>query len=64
MIFDDTDSKPKRKISHEVGQDLSAISVDELGDRILLLEAEIGRLREEQRRKLASRDAAGAFFKT
>lgn len=63
MIADDTDSRPKRTVSQEVGQDLSALSVDELGERILLLEAEIGRLREEQRRKLASREAAGAFFK-
>ncbi|WP_375461538.1 DUF1192 domain-containing protein [uncultured Enterovirga sp.] len=63
MSIDEADTKPKRKVSHEIGQDLSAISVDELGERVTLLEAEIARLQDEQRRKLASREAAGTFFK-
>jgi len=48
---------------HEIGADLSAVSVDELRERIQLLEAEIERLSEEIRRKEASRNAAAAFFK-
>jgi uncharacterized small protein (DUF1192 family) len=59
----DDDDRPKPKASHELGADLSAISVAELAERIGLLEAEIVRLREEVARKEASRDAAGAFFK-
>lgn len=57
------EDRPKRKVSHELGADLSAISVSELHERVGLLEAEIVRLREEVARKQASRDAAGAFFK-
>ena len=44
--------------------ELSALSVDELDERVAQLQAEIGRLQEARRAKLASRDAASAFFKT
>lgn len=54
---------PKKKVAHEVGQDLSALSEHELTERVELLREEIGRLEEEKRRKIASRAAAGAFFK-
>ena len=33
MAIED-DDKPKRKITHDIGQDLSLLSVDELGERI------------------------------
>ncbi|MDB5589488.1 DUF1192 domain-containing protein [Enterovirga sp.] len=62
MDRDETDARPKRRLAHEIGQDLDAISVDELGERVRLLEQEIERLKAESRRKLASREAAGAFF--
>ena len=64
MRTDDPDDRPKRPVAHEVGCDLGAISVEELDERTALLEREIGRIRAERARKLASRDAAGAFFKT
>ncbi len=33
------DDKPRKKVSHEIGQDLSLLSVDELGERIARMEA-------------------------
>lgn len=60
---DESDDRPKPALAHAIGQDLSAVSVDELRERVALLEAEIERLRSEERRKLASREAASAFFR-
>jgi uncharacterized small protein (DUF1192 family) len=58
------DDRPRKKISHEIGQDLSLLSVEELNERIALLTSEIERLREAATRKRASKDAANAFFKS
>jgi len=58
------DDRPRRKISHEIGQDLSLLSVEELTERITLLKSEIIRLEEAAARKRASRDAANSFFKS
>jgi uncharacterized small protein (DUF1192 family) len=63
MAIEDED-KPKKKISHEIGQDLSLLSVDELGERIALLTAEIERLRSAEVKKRASKNAADSFFKS
>jgi len=52
--------KPK---SHELGMSLDAISVDELHERIGLLELEIKRLRVEIEVKHSSKAAADAVFK-
>jgi uncharacterized small protein (DUF1192 family) len=49
---------------HELGEDLSSLSIEELDDRISLLEREIGRLREARERKENTRAAASAFFRT
>ena len=59
----DPDDLPKKKISHELGQDLSLLSVGELADRVRLLKDEIVRLEAEMTRKRASQMAADAFFK-
>jgi uncharacterized small protein (DUF1192 family) len=59
----DPDDLPKKKITHELGQDLSLLSVGELGDRIDLLKDEIARLEAEMARKRSSQTAAAAFFK-
>jgi uncharacterized small protein (DUF1192 family) len=64
MIEDEAESRSRRPIRHEMGADLSAISVDEIRERIQLLRAEIDRLEEEVRRKEASRDAAASFFRS
>ncbi len=58
------DDRPRKKISHEIGQDLSLLSVEELTERIALLKSEIDRLQEAATRKRASRDAANNFFKS
>jgi uncharacterized small protein (DUF1192 family) len=58
------DDRPKKKISHEIGQDLSLLSVEELTERVALLTAEVARLEEAAKKKRASKDAANAFFKT
>ncbi|MGB3043279.1 MAG: DUF1192 domain-containing protein [Xanthobacteraceae bacterium] len=58
------DDKPQKKVSHEIGQDLSLLSVDELGERIVLLKVEIERLDQAMTKKRASKDAANSFFKS
>lgn len=63
-MSDILDERPKRKISHEIGQDLSALSVDELEQRIGVLEVEIDRLRAEIAAKTATRNAAEQLFKS
>jgi uncharacterized small protein (DUF1192 family) len=63
MAIEDED-RPRKKISHEIGQDLSLLSVEELTERIALLNAEVERLREAMTKKRASKDAANSFFKS
>jgi len=58
------DDKPRKKISHEIGQDLSLLSVEELTERIALMNAEIERLQAAMAKKRASKDAANSIFKT
>ena len=58
------DDKPRKKISHEIGQDLSLLSVEECAERIALLTSEIERLQAAMTRKRASKDAADSFFKS
>jgi len=57
------DDKPRKKISHEIGQDLSLLSVEELTERIALLNSEIERLQAMAAKKRASKEAANSFFK-
>jgi uncharacterized small protein (DUF1192 family) len=63
MAAIDEDDKPKKKIAHEIGQDLSLLSVEELGLRVQLLHDEINRLEADMAQKRASRSAADQFFK-
>jgi uncharacterized small protein (DUF1192 family) len=63
MPIEDED-RPRKKITHEIGQDLSLLSVEELTERIALLNAEIERLQAAQAKKRASRDAANSVFKS
>ncbi|MGE3148891.1 MAG: DUF1192 domain-containing protein [Pseudorhodoplanes sp.] len=53
----------KKKLSHEIGQDLSTLSVGELHERIEMLRQEIARLEAAAAAKTASRGAADLFFK-
>jgi uncharacterized small protein (DUF1192 family) len=63
MAIED-DDKPRKKLTHEIGQDLSLLSVEELAERIALLSSEIERLQTAMAKKRASRDAADRFFKS
>ena len=63
MAAFDEDDKPKKKVTHEIGQDLTLLSVDELKARVKLLKDEIARLEADMKGKHASRSAADQFFK-
>ena len=58
------DDRPKKKVSHEIGQDLSLLSVEELTERIALLSTEVKRLQAAVTKKRASKEAANSFFKS
>ncbi|OAS20876.1 DUF1192 domain-containing protein [Methylobacterium platani] len=62
-MFDDAENRPRPQASHQIGQDLSALSVSDLDERIEALRREIARLEEDRRRKQASQEAARAAFK-
>ena len=57
------DELPKKKLVHEIGQDLTLLSVKELDERMVLLREEITRLEADRTKKQASRSAADQFFK-
>ena len=58
------DDRPKKRLVHEIGQDLALLSVEELRERITLLKDEIARLEAAAASKRASRNAADQFFKS
>lgn len=57
------DDRPKKKVVHEIGCDLSLLSVEELKARIELMREEIARLDANIVQKQASKSAADSFFK-
>jgi uncharacterized small protein (DUF1192 family) len=59
----DEDDRPKKKIAHEIGQDLTLLSVKELAERVALLKEEIARIEANMASKNASKSAADLFFK-
>ncbi len=60
-IFDD---EPKKKARpHEIGQDLSLLSVGDLTERIGILREEIARLEAELQAKGSTKSAAEALFR-
>jgi uncharacterized small protein (DUF1192 family) len=63
MPASDDDDRPKKKIVHEIGQDLALLSIRELEERIALLNAEISRLQAAIASKQGSRNVADQFFK-
>ena len=60
-LFDEEPLKPKRP--HEMGQDLSALSVGDLTERIAALKAETARLEAELGSRDATKQAAEALFR-
>jgi uncharacterized small protein (DUF1192 family) len=63
MPVSDEEERPKKKLVHEIGQDLAALSVEELRDRIALLKEEVARLEGAVASKQVSRTTADQFFK-
>jgi uncharacterized small protein (DUF1192 family) len=61
--MNEEDDRPKKKIVHDIGQELALLSVAELDERVTLLKEEIARLEAARARKEASRNAADTFFK-
>ena len=59
----DDEDRPKKKLVHEIGQELALLSVGELNDRIALLRKEIARLEAAASSKKASLNVAATFFK-
>jgi len=60
---DDDEDRPKKKIVHEIGQELALLSVKELQERIALMQDEIARLEASIASKQSSRNVADTFFK-
>jgi uncharacterized small protein (DUF1192 family) len=60
---EDDDDRPKKKITHEIGQDLYLLSVKELEERIALLNEEIARLQAAITSKQSQRGVADSLFK-
>jgi uncharacterized small protein (DUF1192 family) len=63
MAAIEDDDRPKRKLTHEIGQDLALLSLKELDERIAALQDEIARLEAARAKKQASRSAADQYFK-
>jgi uncharacterized small protein (DUF1192 family) len=63
MSFID-DDRPQKKVGHEIGADLSMLSVDELKARVELLKTEIARLAAQATRKASGRQAAERIFRS
>ena len=57
------DEEPKKPKAHEVGMLLDTLSIEELRDRIGLLEGEIVRLQAAIEAKQKSKSAAASVFK-
>ncbi len=57
------DEEPKKPKAHEVGMLLDTLSIEELRDRIGLLEGEIARLQAAIEAKQKSKSAAASVFK-
>jgi Uncharacterized small protein containing a coiled-coil domain len=60
-MFDD--EQPSKPAAHEVGMPLDALSVEELQERIALLEGEIARLKAAIDKKGKTRTEAESVFK-
>ena len=61
-LFDD-EEPTRKKVAHAIGEDLSALSLEELDARVALLKAEIARIEAAAEAKKASAQVADSFFK-
>jgi uncharacterized small protein (DUF1192 family) len=62
MAIEEERARPKPP-AHTVGQDLSALSLDELSERVAVLKEEIARIEAAIDAKRASAAAADAVFR-
>lgn len=63
MAAIEDDDRPKKKIVHEIGQELALLSVSELNERIAVLKEEIARLEASIASKQVVKSSADQFFK-
>lgn len=64
MPFEADDLAPKRRpATHQLGEDLQSLSVEELNERIAQLREEIARLEAAVKAKTSQRSLADQFFK-
>jgi uncharacterized small protein (DUF1192 family) len=62
--MDDQDLRPKRAAPpHEIGQDLSLLSIAEIDERMAALRTEILRLETAKAHKISAQGAAETVFK-
>ena len=59
----DLENEPRPKPQMVIGENLDAISIAELEQRIIALDSEIARIRAEIAKKQVGKAAADAFFK-
>lgn len=57
------ENAPRKKVTHEIGQDLSLLSIGELDERIAMLREEIIRLEAASEAKRLSKSVAEDVFK-
>jgi uncharacterized small protein (DUF1192 family) len=62
-MMDEDNAQRRTETGHVIGSDLQAVSVGELRERIVQMQAEIERLEAEIVRKEASRQDASSFFR-
>ena len=63
MALDPFADEPRKIMSaHEIGQDLSMLSIAEIDESVELLEREIARLKEARDKKESSLAAASGIF--
>ena len=57
------DDRPAKRVAHEIGGDLSVLSIEDLNARIVLLKEEIARLEADKEKKKSGRAAAQDLFR-
>ena len=63
MPIADEEDRPKKKAMHTIGEDLSALSLADLTERVVLPKDEIARIEAIMQEKSASRNAAQSIFR-
>lgn len=63
MALFEEEPQPRASATHQIGSDLSRLSVEELAERVALLKAEAKRLEDALRGKTDLRSAADGIFR-